>query len=378
MKTLLMMCAAFAAIGGFAGTAAENAPSGNIAKHAFSMSCKVTALNRELRSSAARERAVKWWRENHISKLWLESYRHAERVETPLLEEYRDYFRERGFEVSGLLTPTQLNDPPAGGKAPFVVCWSDEKAKSRLRTEVERIAKVFDTVLLDDFLFSHCDDKCERCRTAKAKSGISDWGGFRRKMMYEVCERDILAVARGANPKAKFIIKYPCWWQNWERNGYDAERQSRLFGACWVGTETRDAGKDPLQACWIVDHVQKRSGGLCGGGWYDGLDSTPEKFLEQAYYTILGGAKESLIHCYDYLLAEDPGVTPFGEKADRGRLCGEAFVRESAKLKALADSLADAKFVSCQLVSPGVSEHVFERNGKTFTLRFDHNKVVGI
>lgn len=344
--------------------------------HTFSMSCKVTSLNKELSSIAGRERAVKWWKSNNITKLWLESYRHSERVESPRLEEMRDYFRAQGFDVCGMITPTQLNDSPdPESKPPMVVCWSDPKAQERLRSEISRIAKIFDTVIIDDFLFSRCGDDCPRCKAAKKASGITDWGEFRRKLMCGICENLILPAAKSVNPNAHFIVKYPCWHWNWANAGYDVRREAELFGECWIGTETRDNGKDPLQACWIVDKVQKETGGLCGGGWYDGLDSTPEKFLEQAYYTILGGAKESFVHCYDYLLAEDPGVTPFGEKADRGHLCGEAFVRENAKLKELADYLADAKFVSCKLLSPGVSDHVFEKDARRIMIHYNHNTV---
>ena len=72
--------------------------------------------------------------------------------------------------------------------------------------------------------------------------------------------------------------------------------------------------------------------GRCGGGWYDALDCRPEKFIEQARYTILGGMKESLVHCYDYLLADDPGRTPFGEKAKSPRACADALTPHELRI----------------------------------------------
>ena len=338
-------------------------------KHVFSMSCKVTACNGDLAAAEGRARAIAWWKKNNITKLWLESYRHGERVTSERLIELRDKFRAEGFEVCGLITPTMLNDPASGKKEPqMVVCWSDPKARERMSDECARAARIFETVIIDDFLFSACGNTCARCREDKAARQISDWGEYRRTLMYEVCERDILPAVKKANPKAHFIIKYPCWYKNYEKNGYSPVRQAELFGECWIGTETRDANPEPLQACWIAAWMDSITHGRCGGGWYDALDCTPEKFVEQAYYTILGGMKESLVHCYDYLLADDAGRTPFGEKAANPRACAKAFEREITKLVALAELVRGAERGKFEMLSSGVSRHEFRKGGKAFTI----------
>ena len=342
------------------------------AKHVFSMSCKVTAVNGDLATAEGRAKAIAWWKKYGFTKLWLESYRHGERVPTERLVEERDEFRAEGFEVCGMITPTMLNDPKPGAKeAQMIVCWSDPKARERMREECARAARIFDTVILDDFLFSNCGDGCERCRAYKAARKISDLGEYRRTLMYEVCERDILPAAKNANPESHFIIKYPCWWRRYEARGYSPVRQASLFGECWVGTETRDANPEPIQACWIMAWMNEVTGGRCGGGWYDALDCTPEKFVEQAYYTILGGAKESLVHCYDYLLSDDPGRTPFGEKAGSPRKCREAFERAAPELRRLADFVAGAERCSFSMGADGVSTHEFRKNGKQYVARLN-------
>jgi len=339
------------------------------APQVFSMSLKVTALNGELSTPEGRARAVAWWKRNHFSKLWLESYRHGERVPSDRLAEARDAFRAEGFETCGLITPTMLNDPPAGKSEPqMVVCWSDPVARGRLRDEVSRAARLFDTVILDDFLFTGCDERCNRCRADKTARKTDDWGEYRRTLMFDVCERDILPAAKEANPKAHFIIKYPCWWRRYEERGYSPARQAELFGECWIGTETRDANAEPLQACWIMAWMDALTGGRCGGGWYDALDSTPEKFIEQARYTILGGAKESLVHCYDYLLADDPGRTPFGEKVNTPRACATAFEREADALVELAERVRGAVRGPFEMLPCGVSRHPFTKDGTAFTV----------
>ena len=342
------------------------------APHVFSMSCKVTAVNGDLATPDGRANAIAWWRKYGFTKIWLESYRHGERVPTERLVEERDAFRAAGFEVCGLITPTMLNDAAPGKAEPqMVVCWSDPKARDRMRIEVARAAKIFDTVILDDFLFSECGDGCASCVADKAVRGIADWSEYRRALMYEVCERDILPAAKAANPNAHFIIKYPCWYRNYGARGYAPARQADLFGECWIGTETRDANLEPLQACWIMAWMNALTGGKCGGGWYDALDCTPEKFVEQAYYTILGGARESLVHCYDYVLADDPGRTPFGEKAETPGACREAFEREASKLRELADFLRGADRGPFSMGDDGVSTHEFRKDGKRFVARLN-------
>jgi len=274
-----------------------------------------------------------------------------------------------------MITPTQLNDAPDGRKPSMVVCWSDPVARQRLREEVVRVAPLFGTVIVDDFLFSSCGETCSQCRADKNRRGVADWAAYRRELMHEVAREEIVHSAKRANPKGRFIIKFPCWWRNWEQNGYSPKREAELFGLCWVGTETRDACKEPFQACWIVEHIQKLTDGRCGGGWYDALDCTPEKFVEQAYYTILSGAKESFIHCYDYLLAADPGVTPFGEKTDRSHACARLFEKKSAELRKLADFVSSCEIGPSHMQPNGVSIHLFRKDGKTFRARLNTKDV---
>ena len=338
--------------------------------HVFSMSCKVTAVNGDLATPEGRAKAVVWWKKHHITKLWLESYRHGECASAERLAEERDAFRAEGFEVCGLITPTSLSvpTPEQRDRKFWVTCWSDPKARERMREESARAARLFDTVILDDFMFSSCGDECANCAADKAARGIADRGEYKRTLLYEVCERDILPAAREANPKAHFIIKYPCWYRNYAQRGYSPARQATLFGECWIGTETRDANPEPLQACWIAAWMDALTEGRCGGGWYDPLDCGPEKFVEQARYTILAGMRESLVHCYDYLLADDPGRTPFGEKTDRSHACRIAFERHAASLRKLAELVRGAVRGPFEMLPCGVSRHAFRKDGQSFAI----------
>jgi lysophospholipase L1-like esterase len=340
--------------------------------HVFSMSFKVTSLNGELKDAAKREALFSWLSSNRFSRVYLESYRHGESVPTELLKEYKRLFEERGFSVAGLITPTSLNTPAKKGeRAPFCVCWGEEAARERLAAESFRVASLFNCVIIDDFLFSVCNEKCLRCSKEKERANISDWGEFRRAQMLDVSNKNIYECGLKANASVKFIIKFPCWYRLWEERGYSPRAQAELFGGSWVGTETRDANPDPLQACWIVEYAQEKTGNLCLGGWYDALDCTPEKFIEQARYTILGGAKESLVHCYDYLLASDPGVTPFGEKSSSSRVKADMFAASSQSLYSLASRLLGVESVGYRMLPSGVSVHRFRRENTDFEIRLN-------
>ena len=338
--------------------------------HVFSMSCKVTSCNGALSNKDKREEFAGWCKENHITKLWLESYRHGETVPSSLLRKERNFFRRHDMEVCGMITPTCLNAPVENGESPIETCWSDPAARKRLSKEIQRAAKLFDTIIIDDFLFLDHDDDCPSCSNDKAKKGIEDWEEYRRALLMDVCREDIIEPARKVNPDVQMIIKYPCWWRDWEKRGYSPSAQAELFGECWIGTETRDANPDPLQACWIVGYTQDLTGGRCSGGWYDALDSTPQKFIEQAYYTILGGAKESLIHCYDYILSDDPGITPYGEKSGRQAACKAIFEERSDALFKLAKRLEGAEVLGYEKLGDGSSLHTFRKDGQQFQITF--------
>lgn len=342
--------------------------------HVFSMSCKVTSCSKDLSTAKGRKKLVKWCKDNHVSKLWLESYRHGESVPTDLLREERDAFNNAGLDVCGMITPTCLGPVAEDGRTPIESCWSDSETRAKLSSEVRRAARLFDTIIIDDFLFTDHGEECESCAGDKARRGIDGWEEYRRALLMEVCSEAIIKPAKEVNPSVQLIIKYPCWWQDWEKRGYSPEAQAELFGKCWIGTETRDANPYPMQSCWIVDHTTKLTGGRCAGGWYDALDCSPDRFLLQAYYTILGGAKESLIHCYDYLLAENPGRTPYGEKSNRSHECAAAFENRSEDLYNLAQMLCGADVVSYEIGTDGISNHVYSKDGHKITVRFDSVK----
>ncbi len=302
--------------------------------HIFSMNCKADAVAGTLADAHARRDAIKAFRELGITKVYVESYRTKLFIPEALLRAVKRDFESAGFEVCGCIVPTQMSERLATGWS-SMTCFSDESAHRRMQEVVERTASVFDTILFDDFLFTRCT--CSHCQAAK---GDRSWGEYRTDLLMEIARERIVKPARAVNRNVTLIIKYPCWYDGFFSGGYDVLRGTALFDLTWAGTETRNPdrpdGMPQYKAFWLQNWLNAL--GKCGGGWYDPLDCSPETFVEQARNTILGGAKESLLHCYDYLflgassVAKDGG----GLSIPKNDLAARAFQREAAGLRALA------------------------------------------
>ena len=72
------------------------------------------------------------------------------------------------------------------------------------------------------------------------------------------------------------------------------------------------------------------------------------------------------MHCYDYLLAKDPGV--MYESSAEAHDCCREFERESDNLVALAELVRGAERGPFELMPCGVSRHEFRKDGKPFTI----------
>ena len=171
--------------------------------------------------------------------------------------------------------------------------------------------------MIDDFWFTDCScPECDAARRAKTVTladrtypVASDRSeDYRCELMVRLSQENLLAAAKRVNPKARLIIKYPLWYDDFHDRGYDVSRETADFDWTWVGTETRDygnarwGGTPPYAGYFIMRWLGAMGGEKCGGGWYDSLGTTEPTYLEQARQTVLGGARESMLFCYGSLL----------------------------------------------------------------------------
>jgi len=246
--------------------------------------------------AAGRSEALQLFRANGIHKVYLDCLRGGHFPGEAVLTVARDFFRENGLKVSAGLTPTS-----GTGKAcshhPWWLCYTNQTTQDELSAIVRRTARIFDEIIVDDFLCTHC--QCAECRS---KRGESDWGKYRRDLLAQVARDCIILPAKEENPNAKVTIKYPQWYDRFHVFGYDVRRHPDQFDEVWVGTEIRDPRVEYVhqyQAFANYRWLASLSGGKIGGGWFDFINCYPEIYLEQAVQSILAGARELIRFHYD-------------------------------------------------------------------------------
>ncbi|MCL2775689.1 MAG: hypothetical protein FWD71_20435 [Oscillospiraceae bacterium] len=275
--------------------------------HIFSTLFTAQSVDKELRTPEGLQEAVNWCKTSALQKVYIESFRGNLFVEQDLLESVRDRFLEEGFSVCGCVTTTKMLKLSNGWSE--IACYSHKPNLELMESIFRRTAAVFDTIMIDDFLFTDCT--CEDCE--KARGGRS-FDEYHSDVMVEMCLERILRPAREVNPSCKIIIKYPLWYEDFQKRGYDVIRQTRNFDMIWGGTETRDPDNEnwgcypQTQAFYMMVWDMKLDPEKCGGGWYDPYGTNPATYLEQARQTILSGVKESMLFCYGSLYKGDEGV----------------------------------------------------------------------
>lgn len=280
--------------------------------HRFSTLFTAQDVKNHLSTEAGLNKAIEWCRNTGVTKVYIESYRDGYSAETDALINARYRFKKEGFDVSGCVTTTKIGKPSTGWNG-ILSCYTDKETQEITRKIFERAASLFDEVMIDDFWFTDCAcTNCESARKAKkftignTEFNVADdkWGTIRCELMCQMSRLYVIEAGRKINPKVKFIIKYPQWYDRFHERGYDVIRETALFDKIWVGTETRDytnkrwGGTVQYEGYFIMRWLGSIGGKKCGGGWYDWLGTTENTYIEQARQTILAGARESFLFCY--------------------------------------------------------------------------------
>lgn len=274
-----------------------------------------------------------------VDKVYLESYRvflHDEQT----LERVRDFFKEN-FEVSGGaclgVCDERFGDSAVawwGGKNPMnTACMSSEKTLDGLKRIMERTAKVFNEILIDDFYFSDCF--CKRClnqfNTSKEynftreqlveklfqceqnEDVVSDWMDFHANLLEKASKNYVVGPAKAVNPKVKVILKVPEWYDKFYLRGLDLERLNPIFDGIWVGVESREL-TERYGSYFIYRYVKSICGDKTLGAWFDAgsgmgwhIAQDPEIFVEQASLSVLAGTREITLFCMSNLMDHQRG-----------------------------------------------------------------------
>jgi len=258
-----------------------------------------------LSTPAGLDNAVKWCKETGLTRVFIETFRGGYYADKETILRAKERFLKEGLDVAGCVTTVNVGKKGVGGWG-ATSCYTSQATLDEMEKIFELSASLFDTVMIDDFLFTECE--CEDCINAR---GEQTWAKFRSDLMVKVSRENILKPAKNVNPNVKLIIKYPLWYDSFQDRGYEIVRETKDYDQIWVGTETRDydykvrpGGEVQYNAFFIMRWLSGIGGEKAGGGWVDALGTTQKTYLEQARQTILGNGKEVMLFHYGDLIRD--------------------------------------------------------------------------
>lgn len=275
------------------------------------LSVYVTAqtVDQMFTTETGRREVVSLLRCNGITKVYLEVYRSGLIISPDVLKKSVSFLKENGFGVAGGIATVPGGDVgvPQEGTLTWYN-WQNPKTQNDLRKIMEESAPIFDTFIVDDFLCT-ADTSLE----SKSAKGDRSWSEYRRSLLTELSQSVFIKPAKEKNPAINIIIKYPQWYDRFHLFGYDVETEPKLFDRVWVGTETRGQYTQrfgfvqPYEGFINFRWISTLTGEKIGGAWFDHGDCTDYDFIEQAYQSVLAGAKELVIFNFDSFVTGHPG-----------------------------------------------------------------------
>ncbi len=262
----------------------------------FSAFVPAGTVNQHLADPDKRERALELFSENGIRKVYLDCLRGGHFPGDELLTELRDVLQKRGFQVAAGLTPTR-GTGKASTHGRWWLCYTNADTQAELQDIVRRTARIFDEIIVDDFLCTQC--QCEECQSQR---GHRSWAEYYRDLLVQVARDCIIEPSRSENPNIRITIKYPQWYDRFHVFGYDVCRHPGQFDEVWVGTEIRDPRVEYVhqyQAFANYRWLASLAGSKIGGAWFDFINCYPAIYVEQAVQSILAGARELIRFHYD-------------------------------------------------------------------------------
>ncbi len=243
---------------------------------------------------AFRARAWEAIQKMGITKLYVEVYRGGHTVSSDQLVFVRDWLKQKGLDVVGGIATVPGGEIGVRQKGPLGwFNWQNTKTQRDLERIMRTAAPLFDTFIVDDFLCT--GDVGEESKLAK---GDRSWAEYRRALMTQVAQSVFVGPAKQVNPGITMIVKYPQWYDRFHLFGYDTETLPRLFDRVWVGTETRGRNTrrfgfvQPYEGFVNYRWLAGIAGDKIGGAWFDHGDCAEHDFLDQAYMSVLAGARE--------------------------------------------------------------------------------------
>ncbi len=268
----------------------------------LSVYCTAGDVQQFMSTPEGRQRVLAALEPLRPSRLFLEGRRGDEYVSPEHLRELRRFFGAQKIECSGGIAtvPGRSFGLRQNGGLSWLN-WESPKVRADVARFFTENAPVFEELIVDDF-FCTGDilPEAERARGARS------WGAYRQDLLVSLIRPLITDPARAANRKTRLIIKFPQWYDRFHLFGYDPARMSARFDQVWVGTEVRDPNTQrmgfvqPTEGYMNFRWLAAIAGRKVTGAWFDHIECSAQNFVDQAYASVLAGARElTLFHLGD-------------------------------------------------------------------------------
>ncbi|MBI4604645.1 MAG: hypothetical protein HY721_22005 [Planctomycetes bacterium] len=244
-----------------------------------------------------------------VSKVFLEGRRGDEHVPVEILRAARDHFRTESFEVAGGIATV-----PGSGwgvRQNENLGWLNyeaEKTRSDIRQFFAESSAIFDELIVDDF---YCT--ADTSPASEKARGARPWAEYRQELLVSLLEPMIVGPTRAVRPSVRLILKFPQWYDRFHLFGYDPVRMPPAFDSVWVGTEVRNPETQrmgfvqPFQGYVNFRWLSSAAGSKVEGAWFDHIDCTAQNFLDQAFQSVLAGARALTLFRLGDLVEGHPG-----------------------------------------------------------------------
>jgi len=248
----------------------------------------------------------------HVDKVYIEVYRSTAFVQDEnFLEQAKAFFKSQGVEVAG---GASLDISEGAQFQTF--SYTTDRDRDLTIQAMQMAARHFDEVILDDFFFNN--QKSDADITAK---GTKTWTQYRLDLMDYVAQNYVLKAAKDVNPNCKVVIKFPNWYEHFQANGYDLDKEPKMFDGIFTGTETRDPNitdqcLQQYESYEIFRYFENIKPGHNGGGWVDeGSTTYLDRYGEQLADTLFAKAPELMLFSWsDLNRAATVGQRPWAEQ----------------------------------------------------------------
>ena len=270
-------------------------------------------ITQHLTTPESRRQAAEAMRKLGVSRVVLEGRRGDEFVPPETLRELRSQLSALGFQTSGGIATVpgkSFGVRQQGGLS--WLNWEAEATRKGVEDYFRANAAVFDELVVDDF-YCTMDASPE---SDKARAG-RDWGDYRRDLLTGLIRPMMVEPARRARAGVRLVIKFPQWYDRFHLFGYDPARMPAPFDRVCVGTEVRNpltqrmGFVQPTEGYMNYRWLAAVIGEKVEAAWFDHIECTAQNFLDQAWQSVLAGARELVLFNLSDIVRGHPGHALF-------------------------------------------------------------------